>query len=217
VGLLPVVKEHSSRVPARRRVTLLLVGVVPLALAACGSAAASSSSTTKPSGTASRAAYTACLKQHGVTLPTFGGRPGGPGGNGGTGTGGESPPPSFTPGSGSFPRGGGGFADNPKFKAAAAACKSLRPSGGFGGGGGFGGSGGFNSTAFAAYRNCLKLHGVTLPTGRFPGATGGTTTTTTGSTPSTTFNPQSPTVQAAEAACAALRPTSSTTTTTTAA
>jgi hypothetical protein len=152
-----------------------------------------------------------------VTLPSFGGRPGA---NGGTGTGGgESPPPSFTPGSGSFPRGGGGFANNPKFKAAATACKSLRPSGGFGGfggGGGFGGSGGFNSTAFAAYRNCLKLHGVTLPTGRGPGGGGGTTTTTTGSTPSTTFNPQSPTVQAAEAACAALRPTPSSTTTTTA-
>jgi hypothetical protein len=171
---------------------LLLVGVVPLALAACGSTSASgsSTSTTKP-GAASEAAYTACLKQHGVTLPTFtpGSFP----------TGGTRP--TFTPGSGGFGA-GGGLRNNPKFEAAATACKSLRPSGGFGG---FGrGSGGFNSAAFAAYRNCLKLHGVTLPTGRPPNSG-------TGSTPSTTT--PSASYQAAIAACAALRPSASTTTT----
>jgi hypothetical protein len=113
--------------------------------------------------------------------------------------------PSFTPGSRPAGSGTGGFRNNPAFTKAAAACKSLRPSGGFGG---FGGSGGFNSTAFAAYRNCLKLHGVTLPTGGAPKA--GTT-----STPTTTFDTSSPTVQAAMQACAALRPTSSSTTSTT--
>ncbi|HXQ59142.1 MAG TPA: hypothetical protein VN799_03560 [Acidimicrobiales bacterium] len=177
------------------------MGGVALLLAACGNSSASgssSSSTTKPATTASRAAYTACLKQHGVTLPNLAGRPGGSG----------ATTPSFTPGS--FPSGTGGFgglANNPKFQQAAAACKSLRPSGGFGGGR-FGGAGGFNSTAFAAYRNCLKLHGVTLPTGgaRVSGA---------GSTPPTTFDQSSPTVQAALAACAALRPAPSATTTTT--
>jgi hypothetical protein len=184
----------------RSRVSLVLLGAVPLALAACGSSSASgsSTSTTKPTGAASEAAYTACLKQHGVTIPTF--KPGS------FPTGGTRP--TFNPGSGTRPSGSGfgGFANNPAFTKAAAACKSLRPSGGFGG---FGrnGAGGFNSAAFAAYRNCLKLHGVTLPTtfGRPAAGTGSTTTTTV----------PTATEQAALAACAALRPTPSTTTTTT--
>jgi hypothetical protein len=201
-------KKRPSGV-GRRRLTPVLIGVVPLLLAACGSAAASgaSSSTTKPAGKASEAAYTSCLKQHGVTLPTFGNR--------GTGTppAGTGTPPPSTPGSGSFPGAGGfggggaGFRNNPKFKAAAAACKSLRPAGGFGGFG-RGGTGGFNSTALAAYRNCLKLHGVTLPTtfGRpSPGA--GSTTTTTNAL-------SSPAAKAAVAACAPLRPSPTSTTTT---
>jgi len=175
----------------------LLVGVVPLLLAACGSSASGSgTTTTKPSGTASLTAYTNCLKQHGVTLPNFT--------HGSIPTGGTRP--TFTPGSGSRPSGfgSGGFSSNPKFEKAAAACKSLRPSGGSGGFG-RGGSSGFNSAAFAAYRNCLKLHGVTLPTGGPPKSG-------TGSTPSTTT--PSASYQAAIAACAALRPSPTTTTTT---
>ena len=174
-----------------------LVGVAPLVLAACGSSSAAPS-TTSGSGAskASATAYTACLKQHGVTLPSFPGGSGGPPPGGGT-------PPSF--GSGGTGPGGGGFGNNPKFQEAAAACKSLRPSGGFGG---FGGSGGLNSTAFAAYRNCLKLHGVTLPTGG--ASTGGA-----GSTPPSTIDQSSPTVKAALAACASLRPSASSSTTTT--
>ena len=177
MGLFQALKGHSSheghaRLLRPSGLTLLLVGVVPLALAACGGASASgsSTSTTKPSATASEAAYSACLKQHGVTLPSFT-----PGSIPAGGT-----RPTFTPGSGGFTpgSGAGGFRNNPKFAKAEAACKSLRPSGGFGGFG-RGGSGGFNSAAFAAYRNCLKLHGVTLPT-TF-GARGGA-----GSTPTTT-------------------------------
>jgi hypothetical protein len=202
---------RPGRGATRPALILLLVGAVPLILSACSSSSASGSgtSTTKPSGKASEAAYTSCLKKHGVTLPNFGNSTpgsGAPPAEGGT-------RPTFTPGSGSFPGGtpgsGGGFRNNPKFLKAATACKSLRPSGGFGGGFGRGGAGGLNSTAFAAYRNCLKLHGVTLPT---PGARAGA-----GSTPPTTFNQSSSTFQAANQACAALRPTgtSSSTTTTT--
>jgi hypothetical protein len=208
VGLSQVVTRSWATPGRRRRPALVLIGVIPLLLAACSSASASgsASSTTKPSGTASRTAYTACLKQHGVTLPSFTGGGGRPGANAAGGT-----RPAFTPGSGSFPGGGrGGFANNPKFQKATAACKSLRPAGGFGGFGRGGGAGGFNSTAFAAYRNCLKLHGVTLPTGRPAKPASGA-----GSTPSTTFNQTSPTVQAALAACAALRPSATSTTTTT--
>jgi hypothetical protein len=95
------------------------------------------------------------------------------------------------------PNSGGSVAS--KFQKAATACKSLRPSGGFGG---LGGSGGVNSTAFAAYRNCLKLHGVTLPTG-------GASKSGAGSTPPTTIDQSSPTVKSALAACASLQPSAS--------
>jgi hypothetical protein len=187
--------KRWSRGPVIR--TMLLLGVVPLIVAACGSA---SGTTAGKSGTglnksskATQAAYTACLKQHGVNLPNFSGGSGGPPANGET-------PPSF--GSGASGPGAGGLGNSPKFQKAATACKSLRPSGGFGG---LGGSGGVNSTAFAAYRNCLKLHGVTLPTGGAANSAG--------STPSTTLSQSSPTVKAALQACAALQPSASSTTT----
>lgn len=191
-------KWRSRRISVIGIVTL--VGVAPLILAACGSSSAAPSTTSSTSSgkssKPSQAAYTACLKQHGVTLPNFSG------GSGGPPTGGETPP-SF--GSGGPAPGGGGFGNNPKFQKAASACKSLRPSGGFGG---FGGSGGVNSTVFAAYSNCLKLHGVTLPTGG--ASTGGA-----GSTPPSTIDQSSPTVKAALAACASLQPSASSSTTTT--
>ncbi len=201
----PGARPRSERASSLRKVAraVLLVSCVPVILAACGSSSAAgsstSSSTSKSSGTASVAAYTNCLKQHGVTLPNFGNGSGPPGGSGGSIPSGT--PPSF--GSGGSPPAGGNFANNPKFQKAADACKSLRPSGGFGGPGG---SGGFNSSAFAAYRNCLKLHGVTLPTGGPQGSAS--------STPPTTLDQSSPTVKAALAACAALQPSASTTTTT---
>jgi hypothetical protein len=86
-------------------------------------------------------AYRDCLSQHGVNLPTA--RPTGGFGGGG--------------GGGGFGFGGGASA-NPTMQAAMQACASLRPTGGFGGG-----RGGFNSSAMAAFRSCMKDHGVTLP------------------------------------------------------
>jgi len=188
--------HHSGRTPTprlRRTGVVVLLGTLGLILAACGSSSASTtttgatSSTTPPSpaagssgssgasGAASFAAYQKCLSQHGVTLPAFSGRP--PSGTGGTPGGGSVPP-----GGGSGFR-GGGFANNPKFAAAEKACAGLRPKGGFGGG--F--ARGRNSAAFAAYTNCLKLHGVTVTNG-VPDRSSAAFTT-------------------AAAACAALRPT----------
>lgn len=142
-------------------------GVLAVALTSCGSSGASGSgaTTTTTSTKASNAAFDACLKSHGVTLPSFGsgtggGAPGGGSFGGGTGGGGFG--------------GGGGFASNPKFSAALAACASLRPKGG-----GYGFGGGANSAALKAYTNCLKIYGETLPTRGFGGATGSTSTTTT--------------------------------------
>ena len=199
-----------TRCPSRLRTAKTLrgasvvtcFGVLGLLLAACssgGASATSRSDTSTTSGSASLSAFQSCLSQHGVTLPSF------PGGSGSGG----APPAGGFPEGGSPPTGGGapggGFTNNPKFQAASKACASLRPKGGFPGG-----NGGANSSAFAAYRNCLKLHGVTLPTAS-PGSTSSS------SIPSTTLDTSSPTVQAALSACSALRPDANSTTTTTSA
>jgi hypothetical protein len=93
-----------------------------------------------------------------------------------------------------------------QFDQAMQACRSLLPTGG-----------NFqNNPAFAAYRNCLQLHGVTLPAaGSRPGGPG---TTVPGAAAPSTVPPggagqgfggldrNNPTVAAALTACAALRP-----------
>ena len=153
-------------------------------LAACGGgskAATAGPTTTAPAGSAAFAQYNQCLTSHGVPASAvngFGGRR-----RAGTGTtvpGGTLSPAGTRP---TIPA---------QYQAAFQACQSLRPTGGFGGGN-------FNSAQFAAYRNCLQLHGVTTPTtvagqtapaGGFGGAQAR----------------DSPTFQAAQKACANLRP-----------
>jgi hypothetical protein len=195
----------------RGAVGALLV-TTALAAAACGGSAAANGTTAATTSTsaaapangtnsAAVAKYTACLKQNGVTLPSFGaGRP--PGGGAGGGGQGNAPsgstpaPPTGTNGQGG--QGRGGFANNPKFQKAAAACAKLRPTGLRGGG--FGGANGQNTAAFAAYRNCLALHGVKQSALR-PAA---------GASPTAK-------VQKAMTACASLRPSPKAPTSTTAA
>jgi hypothetical protein len=170
-----------SRRRARMATVLPLLAGAGLLLAACSggsSASGSTTSTTAAAAAGSFQAYATCLRSHGANFPTGGG-----GGTPGSGT-----PGSFAPGGTrpSIPA-----SERSTFEKAASACASLRPKGGsFPGGGG-------QSTAFAAYRNCLKLHGVTLPSGGggFGGGGGSTTTSTT-----------TPKIAAAEAACATLRP-----------
>jgi hypothetical protein len=169
-------RSGSPRARARRRHTLtplvLAIALVLAAtcLAACGgsSGAASNTGATTSTGaatittggtagTAGRNSaaftkYTACLKKNGVSLPTrgAGGAPGA--GNGAPGTNGSN---------GGAPPGQG--AGNSKFQKAQAACATLRPAGA---GRGFAGRQGGNSAASAAYRNCLKIQGVTAGTSR---------------------------------------------------
>ncbi|MFE9423815.1 hypothetical protein ACFYNO_12735 [Kitasatospora sp. NPDC006697] len=112
-----------------------------------GAAASPSASDGKGAG---MAAYTDCLRQHGVAIPT--GRPSG------RPTDRPTDRPSGSPGGGGGGFFGGGSAD-PARQAAMQACASLRPQGGSG----RGGNGGFNSTAMQAFTSCLKDHGVTLP------------------------------------------------------
>jgi hypothetical protein len=142
-------------------------------------------------------AYVDCLQQHGVTInvPTArptgvrpsgvrpsgvrpsGVRPSGvrPSGRGGGGFGGGG-----FPGSGNTPPSG---VDQATWDAARQACASVRPS--FGPRAGAGG----NNSAIAAYRNCLRDHGVTASSG--PGQ----------------LNTADPKVAAAMQACAPLLPT----------
>jgi hypothetical protein len=173
--------------------------IAALTIAACGSSSSSSSSaSSSSSGTAAastggagsrrgffgdpaqRAKLTACLKQHGVTLPTRppvpqgSGAPGSSGSSSGSGTtpGGAPPgsgsgrPRFFGGGGGSgrgfFGGGGGGFAGNPKVRAALKAC-----------GANFRTRGRFNPAARKAAINkfitCVRQHGYNLPNPNFSG------------------------------------------------
>ncbi len=157
-----------------RRAPAVLAAVLACALlAACGSSNSSSTTSSTAAGgtsttasrsgagsTASRTAFRACLKAHGVTLPTrrpgsggppAGGAPGffgGGGGGSGTSTG---------------PAGGGLAARNPKMAAAIKACGGSR----------FfrGGTGRFrlNRTAITKYVTCVRQHGYNLPSPNFSG------------------------------------------------
>ena len=196
---------HSPAVPdgsmnlRNLRWCALAVGML-LAVAACGgssgSAAGSTTSTTTSAAGGSRnAAFSACLKQHGVTLPAGGIGPSGPPGQG-------------TPGSrpaGGFGSGGPAISipgvSAQQLQAAMSACGSKLPSGGFGGGAG-------NSQALQAYLSCLKDHGVTVPT-----STSGTTPRGQGSVLGAVRS--QPKFAAANKVCQALLPTFGASTTTT--
>jgi hypothetical protein len=130
--------------------------------AACGGNSDSSSSGggQKPGGSGAFAAYAQCMQQNGVTVTMPSGRvrtrpsDGASRGPGGFPSG--MPRPSGSAGPRGF-RGGMGMTkpdgvDDATWQKAQTACASLRPSGR-----GPGGGNGRN----AAFRNCLKDHGVT--------------------------------------------------------
>ena len=177
-----------GKAPRGALLTVVLLALSGL-IAACGSASGSSNTTTS-STTASaaaggaggpnagrRAALTACLKQHGVTLPARpagagGGPPPGAGGSSGSGTGTNGTTGTTgtgTTGTGTTPRrgffgGGGGFANNPKLRAAFQACGARF---------GFGGAQGFRARLSRAnitkYVTCVRQHGYNLPNPNFSG------------------------------------------------
>jgi hypothetical protein len=155
-----------------------------LTLTACGGGTSSSDSSSAtvaatPAAASGAAggrpdftAYRDCLATNGVTLPDGG--QGGPAGGGfpsGVPSGFPSGFPSGDPGafpSGGAPSGagpGGGFplpdgVDQATYDKAQAACASVRPS--FGPGGG---RPAFDQTAVAAFKSCLSDHAVTVPDG----------------------------------------------------
>jgi hypothetical protein len=121
--------------------------------------------------------YRDCLSRNGVTLPSLGPRASGFPTTRPTTRPSNFPTvrPSRSPGAG-FPGGGGNRfpqgIDASAFAKAQEACASLRPSGqpGFGDFGGNGRPGGNGDGRNAAYRNCLREHGVTLQDGQQPDA-----------------------------------------------
>ncbi len=161
---------------------LLALALSGAVLASGGVASASSKPSAKTPTTAIKK-FDSCLKKHGVSAPTFGlGTPpkGSPGGT--------NPP-------GGFP--GSSKVGNAKTRAAFQACSSFLPKGSQ-----FGGTAGTTSTAFAAYRNCMTLHHVTLPKGPSGSAPlAGSTVTS------------NPNFKKANAACSALLPSTPTKTT----
>jgi hypothetical protein len=149
-------------------------GIAAMALAAfvaaCGSSSPSNSSTTTSASAGSktsRTALAACLKQHGVSLPTNGFRPGS-GGPPTGGSGSSGPPPGGAPSGSGVPGGGGGFRSNAKFQAALKACGANFPAGGAGGFRGRPG-GTFSHTAIDKYVACVRNRGYDLPNPNFSG------------------------------------------------
>jgi hypothetical protein len=163
-------KPHESRrVRVRFCSALAVVLVVALSgggLIVGGSAAsASSKAAAKTSTKKTLKKFESCLKKHGVkiSLPGSGGPSGG------------AP-------SGTFPSGGGapgGLKVGKKFQKAIKACSHLLPAGSqFGGGSGSPPTG---STAFAAFRNCMTLHHVTLAKGSYGAKSSSSAVTSTSS------------------------------------
>jgi len=183
MDMTPPSHRHGYVAPVRLALALGIAALGVL-MAACGSSSSGATATTSggsSKGATSTTAFQSCLAKHGVTLPSgFNG--GGPpsGATGGT-------PPSGA--GGAPPSGAGGVGGNSKFQKAIQACASLQPKGARG-------TNGANSTAFASYKNCMKLHGVTI------GAFGPGTSSTTQTTVDTT----SAAYQAAATACKSLLP-----------
>jgi hypothetical protein len=186
----------TMRSSCGRRRSLTVIGLALLvgAVACGGSGKASPTPVAAADGTtttlAPDAAYTACLRQHGVNVPDRAPRTDTTQGNGGSTPPSSRPPGSRPPGSRpstTLPPG----VDAAAFQAARDACKSLMPGPGANGPGA-------QSGAFQAYASCLKDHGITLPdNGGFGGV-----------------NRDDPAFKAADTICAPLRPAPSSTSST---
>ena len=161
---MPVVR---SKAPRRIAALVMAASATALLVAACNGASDGGNGNGATGGGtgASNAftAYTDCLKKNGVTitLPSGGPRMRNSGEPRAFPSGIPRPSGSAGRPGGNFP-GGGGFGkpagvDDATWQKAQQACASLRPSGRPGGGFGQGDNG-----ANAAYRNCLRDHGVTL-------------------------------------------------------
>ncbi len=138
-----------------------VVATLALVAAGCGGSSSNAAGTTTasaPAGAASTGrvaafqAFRRCLEQHGVSTPSFAGRPR-------TTTGSQRP----RTGTGGFFRRNLTAAQQKAYTA----CRAKLPAGGFRPGSG---PGRRNSGAFGRYTQCLKAHGVTFGQASAPGA-----------------------------------------------
>jgi hypothetical protein len=139
--------------PAKVLRMLCGASLAALSLAACGGNDSTAATAAATASGDQRAAFQACLREHGVTLPSFSprARPSGR--------------PSDLPSGARPSRGpGGGFGSmSPQMRQAMQACRSVLPSGGPGFGR-FGG--GADNSAMQAFRTCMKDNGAEIR-GRF--------------------------------------------------
>lgn len=217
MGLLLTRRGPTSGTP--RPAFALLITILALAALAAGCGGGSSkaatsgtTSTTTAGGSraSNRAKFTQCLESHGVptsVASSFGAFRRGAGSGGAassTTSGGSSTTSGGATGAGTTPSGTPRTRPTlpSQYSAAFTSCRSLLPAGG-------NGLGGFlNSPADAAYRNCLQVHGVTLPTaptGSSPAGSVPSASAPAGATPGGGFA-NNPTFQAARQACASLLP-----------
>jgi len=155
--------SRTRRMPA----LALAAAVTIIGLAACGSSSSTSSASSSASAaaatgsSAARTKLTACLKAHGVTLPTrpAGTRPAGAGAYGAPGAGGA--PGGFFGGGGAGAR---GRFSNPKFQAAFRACGGTAFRGGA-----FRRRFTFSHAAVDKFVTCVRQHGYDLPAPNFSG------------------------------------------------
>jgi hypothetical protein len=164
-------KETETAMNTNHKLAALVACVAAACLlAACGSASSSSSSSSSGAssaaasagtgGAAGRSKFVACLKQHGVTLPS---RPGGfrrPN-SGSSSSGGGTPPAGGPRGGGFFGGGFGGgfgarFRNDPKLEAAFKACGSNFPARRF--------NFANRKVAIDKFAKCVRQHGYDLPT-----------------------------------------------------
>jgi hypothetical protein len=162
--------SHRGRLAGVSLAFVALAAFVAAFAAACGSSTNATPTSEQASnagggGNNAMASYLSCLRNNGVNIPNVNpsGRPfpsGRP-----TARPSGAPRPSFSPGEGrrgGFPGGGGGFfgstapsgVSQETWDKARQACASLEPS--------FNGQNRGDNGAFAAYRNCLSDHGVTV-------------------------------------------------------
>lgn len=169
-------KEQQKPMKTNHRLAALIACVAAACvLAACGSASSGSSSkaasgaAASTGGRAARSKLVACLKQHGVTLPSRAGgfRPSNGAGNGGGTPPAGGPPPGGAGGGfffGGGAGGGGRFRTNPKLEEAFKACGAN-----FGAGRRFRFNPAQRKMEINNFVKCVRQHGYNLPTPNLAG------------------------------------------------
>ncbi len=157
----------QTHTPTRRALLALAALATSALIGACGSSSSSSTSSSTAAASASsgsgtnRAALMACLRKHGITLPSGAGAPGGGAPGGGAPPAGAPSGGSGAPASGSPPSGVPGGANGAKLQAAFKACGANFPARRNGAA--------VPRQTIQKYVTCVRQHGYQLPNPNFSG------------------------------------------------